>query len=326
MKISLIGGSGFIGQYLIPFLTNQNHIVEIVDIQPPSMHHYSYRHADIRKIDELSQSINNIDILINLAAVHRDDVVPKTLYREVNVEGSSNLCKVASQKGINHILFISSVAVYGLPGLSTNEKSTLRPFNEYGITKASAEKVFTSWQRESPAERILTIIRPTVVFGPGNRGNVFNLMKTLASRKFIMIGNGQNKKSMAYVENVAAFISHVIGNATPGIHIYNYTDKPDLSMNELIETINLALGKSQRTKFKIPFYVGLFAGYISDLSHTLFRIPMPISSIRVKKFCASTTFDTEVDTNGFMPVFTLKEGLSKTIEHEFLRERIGPTS
>lgn len=325
MKISLIGGSGFIGQFLIPLLAKQNHIVEIIDIQPPPIHPHSYHHADIRKIDELSLSINNIDILINLAAVHRDDVVPKKLYREVNVEGSSNLCKIASQKQINHIVFISSVAVYGFPGPHTNEKSTLRPFNEYGITKASAEEVFTSWQRENPVERVLTIIRPTVVFGPGNRGNVFNLMKTIASGKFIMIGNGQNKKSMAYVENVAAFISYLINNTKPGIHIYNYTDKPDLSMNELIKTVNLALGKSPRIKFKIPYYVGLFAGYISDLSQTLFRISMPISSVRVKKFCASTTFHTEADTNGFIPVLTLKEGIFKTIKYEFLEERIGPT-
>ena len=96
-------------------------------------------------------------------------------------------------------------------------------------------------------------------------------------------------------------------------------------MNELIKTVNLALGKSPRIKFKIPYYVGLFAGYISDLSQTLFRISMPISSVRVKKFCASTTFHAEADTNGFIPVLTLKEGIFKTIKYEFLEERIGPT-
>ena len=54
----------------------------------------------------------------------------------------------------------------------------------------------------------MTIIRPTVIFGEKNRGNVYNLLKQIASGKFLMIGKGQNRKSMAYVGNVVAFIKY----------------------------------------------------------------------------------------------------------------------
>ena len=106
-------------------------------------------------------------------------------------------------------------------------------FNEYGRTKHLAEKVYLKWQQEDPENRRLIIIRPTVIFGPGNRGNVYNLFNQIFKKRFVMFGDGNNQKSMAYVENVAAFIMY-IANSNPNLQIYNYVDKPDLSMNKLI--------------------------------------------------------------------------------------------
>ncbi len=86
------------------------------------------------------------------------------------------------------------------------------------------------------------IVRPTVVFGEQNRGNVYNLLRQIASGKFMMIGDGTNRKSMAYVENVAAFLEYSLGFEN-GVHIYNYIDKPDFDMNTLVSKVNKALGK-----------------------------------------------------------------------------------
>ena len=85
--------------------------------------------------------------------------------------------------------------------------------------------------KKDPQNRSLVIIRPTAVFGEENRGNVYNLLKQINSKNFIMIGNGKNKKSIAYVRNVADFIIFST-KLNSGIHIYNYIDKPDLTMNE----------------------------------------------------------------------------------------------
>ena len=62
----------------------------------------------------------------------------------------------------------------------------------------------------STERRSLVIIRPTVIFGEGNRGNVYNLFRQIADRRFLMFGDGENKKSMAYVGNVAEFICHLL--------------------------------------------------------------------------------------------------------------------
>ena len=96
-----------------------------------------------------------------------------------------------------------------------------------------AEQEYIKWFNEDKANRTLVIIRPTVIFGEGNRGNVFNLLKQIASKKFAMFGKGINIKSMAYVENVSSFIRFTM-SFPQGIHIFNYADKPDYNMNKLV--------------------------------------------------------------------------------------------
>ncbi len=265
----------------------------------------------------LSLNIAGNSSIINLAAEHRDDVRPLSLYDEVNVEGARNICKVASEKGVNKIIFTSSVAVYGFAPLGTNESGAIAPFNDYGRTKYEAEQIYKAWQLEKPSERTLVIIRPTVVFGEQNRGNVYNLLKQIASGKFIMVGNGENRKSMAYVENVAAFIEYSL-SFKPGIHIYNYIDKPDFSMNTLVSKVNHILGRSTSIPFRLPYPVGYFIGKCFDGIAALTGKRFAISAIRVKKFCANSVYNSAIDQTGFIPPVPLDQALAQTVRHEFL--------
>ena len=100
------------------------------------------------------------------------------------------------------------------------------------------------------------------------------------------------KKSMAYIKNVVAFIDNRINKSKTGFHVYNYIDKPDYNMNELVKIIQEHTSVSI-PKFKIPFYVGLFIGYFFDLISFLTRIKFSISSVRIIKFCATTQFNSE---------------------------------
>ena len=150
--------------------------------------------------------------IINLAAEHRDDVLPISKYYEVNVLGSKNVCKFAEKNNINKIIFTSSVAVYGFSNKPVNEEGKINYFNEYGRTKFLAEEVYREWFGRDPSNRSLTIVRPTVIFGNGNKGNVYNLIKQISEKKFIMIGNGKNIKSIAYVKNVADFLTYLLKN------------------------------------------------------------------------------------------------------------------
>ena len=77
--------------------------------------------------------------------------------------------------GIERLIFTSSAAVYDMGAPDTAEEWPATPFNAYGRTKLGAEQVRPAWQAEAPERRSLVIVRPTVVFGEGNRGNVYDL-------------------------------------------------------------------------------------------------------------------------------------------------------
>ena len=173
MKITLIGGSGFVGTSLSKLLSKKSISFEIFDLCRSKTFPKKTLTGDIRHIDQL-EIISNTDVLINLAAVHRDDIKPLSLYDEVNVNGSKNICQLARNKKINKLIFISSVAIYGFAEPNTGENGEINYFNDYGRTKYLAEKVYIKWYEEDPTNRSLTIIRPTVIFGEGNRGNVYN--------------------------------------------------------------------------------------------------------------------------------------------------------
>ena len=159
--------------------------------------------------------------------------------------------------GGSGFIFTSTVALYGLNAGIPNEESPVRPFNEYGKSKLQAEEVFRRWADYDPA-RSLVIVRPAVIFGEGNRGNVFNLLSQIASRHFIMVGKGANRKSMGYVENIADFLVHTLSMG-PGIHVYNYADTPDLTAAELVSIARRKLHQNNRT-LRIPYWIGLAGG------------------------------------------------------------------
>ena len=317
--ICIVGGSGFIGTCLSKRLSMSSQQFMIVDKVVSRAYPCHFQLADVRSIDALRQTIPVNSLLICLAAEHRDDVRPLSLYDEVNVDGARNLCMVAREKNVSAIVFTSTVAVYGFAHIGTDESGRIAPFNDYGRTKYEAEQVFKAWLDEAPKERTLVIIRPTVVFGEQNRGNVFNLLRQIASGKFVMVGNGQNRKSIAYVENVAAFIEYSL-SFRPGLYIYNYIDKPDLSMNELVGSVKRILGKPEKIGFRLPFVVGYAIGKGFDIAAAIMGKRLAISSIRVKKFCANSVYSTGIDKTGFVPPVSLERAIEQTIRHEFIEK------
>lgn len=318
MNVDIVGGSGFIGTRLSRRLSQAEAIrFSIIDKAPSALFPKRVKIADVRSIDSLRTTVTADSVVVHLAAEHRDDVRPLSLYDEVNVQGAKNLCVVAREKGVKTIVFTSTVAVYGFAPIGTDESGMIAPFNDYGRTKYEAELAFKAWQAEAPSIRTLVIVRPTVVFGEQNRGNVYNLLRQIASGRFVMVGDGKNRKSMAYVENIAAFLEFAI-TLKPGVHIYNYIDKPDFNMNNLVGTVNRMLGKSAAIGFRLPFVVGFMIGKVFDLAAVITGRRFAISSIRVKKFCANSVYNTALETSGFLPPVSLSDALERTVRHEFM--------
>ena len=317
MKILVIGGSGFIGTRLIELLVDAQHEVTNLDLRASERFNEITTIGDVRSASDVEAVAAGCDVIINLAAEHRDDVRPLELYQSVNVGGAQVVAEVAERFGVKRLIFTSSVAVYGLDKVNPTETSPTAPFNEYSRTKLEAEAVLSQWAT-ADSSRSLAIIRPSVVFGEGNRGNVDALIRAIAARRFIMTGRGANKKSMSYVGNVSAFLASRLDESS-GVSIYNYADNPDLTSREIVDTIASSLQTTLVVPIVLPLWLSMLAGYIFDVVARLSGRTMPISAIRVRKFCAETSVGTDrLANSGFVAPFELRAALARTIQHDFL--------
>ena len=156
------------------------------------------------------------------------------------------------------------------------------------------------------------IVRPAPVFGEGSRGNIATLFRQIAASKFVMVGSGRNIKSLAYVENLAAFLAFCLGFGV-GVHVYNYVDKPDLTMNELVTFVRRGLGLKARDGFRVPYPVALTAAAGLDAVARVTGRDFAVSALRVRKFCANTSFASAVAETGFVPPISLQQGLTATL-------------
>lgn len=309
----IIGGAGFVGSRLKTILDDYLILDKVLNV--------GEGYIDITRPKSLKNVIRKEDSVVLLAAEHRDDVFPTSRYYETNVQGTKNVLDEMDRVGCRHLIFTSSVAVYGLNKFNPDENHTIDPFNHYGKSKWHAESVIRDWYEKDPQCKSVTIIRPTVIFGEKNRGNVYNLLRQISSGNFLMIGKGKNSKSMAYVGNVAAFIKYRLELAEEGYSIFNYVDKPDLTMTSLVSVIEKSLDKKVPS-IRVPIWLGYLGGYFFDLIALATRRNLSISSVRVKKFVATTQFDaTKVHSCGFKAPYTLEEGLCRTLNYEFLQNR-----
>ena len=319
MNITLIGGSGFVGTRLLELyrISGTGNKLKNIDLQHSHFFDDVTSIGDVRSLDQMKEGLKGSDVVVLLAAQHRDDVTPRSLYYDTNVEGMRNTLQAMESNGVKHLVFFSSVAVYGLNKNNPDEEYPKDPFNDYGKSKWQAEEVLQEWYKTHP-DWTVSIIRPTVIFGERNRGNVYNLLKQIASGKFLMVGSGDNGKSMAYVGNIVAFVKFLIDNATDGYNVYNYIDKPDFTMNDLVMHVEKVLQKRiPSTHF--PYWLGMLGGYCFDMLAFMTRKKLSVSSVRVKKFCATTEFNSDkMLSSGFVPPYSLEEGLRRTLEFEFL--------
>jgi len=314
-KIVLIGASGFIGTRLIDIIGKEN-CCNIDKASSSKYNDITVKH-DIRG-DHLDEILpQGTETVVLLAAEHRDDVTPVSLYFDVNVEGTRNVLRAMERRDIRNIIFTSSAAVYGLKINNPDENCSADPCSHYGKSKQQAENLLIKWQEKDPLNRSLTIIRSAVVFGEGNRGNVYNLLEQISKGRFLMVGQGNNKKSMVYVGNIAEFLKYSIKTNKAGYRIMNFADKPDMTMNELILQVEKSLNK-KLPPFHFPYWFGMLGGWVFDALSFITGIKFPVTGNRIKKFCASTQLDaSSLQASDFKAPYTLAEGLDRTLKNEF---------
>lgn len=309
MKYILIGGSGFIGQHFKKSLGNK--IILNLDINE-GINNSQFTYCNILENISIEKKINRDDeiILIHLAAVHFD--FQKNYYK-TNVDGTKNILKfIEKNNQIKKYVFFSSVATYGNSVNGKDENSIQLPINDYGKSKLLAEKIVLDWNKKNSLIKTI-IVRPAVVFGEYNFGNVYNFFKQISSGFFAIIGSGKNIKSIAYAPNLVDSVIFAINNINDKLFIYNYSDYPQMTISEQSNKLCKIMNKSR--PIKLPYLLTKFITLPIDIIEKILGKDLKFNSMRLKKFTIPTNFNSDlIRSRGYKQKYTIDKGYNNTMK------------
>lgn len=314
MKVAVIfGGSGFIGVYFSKYLLDHADFnkIYLYDCEPVIAKSIPFR-TQLVKSDSRIVEINGdvrqpikwqpcepIMLTANFAAIHREPGHENFEYYETNLLGAEHVCAWAEQIGCQQMIFTSSIAPYGPSETEKNEQSLPVPVTAYGASKLVAEKIHQTWLARAPLQRHLVIVRPGVVFGPGEGGNVSRLIKAVLKNYFFYMANRKTCKSGIYVKELCCAMLWALENhITSGknFSLFNMSMHPAPSIQEYVDTI-CRIANVNRHFFTIPYPILLSAAWLIELFARPFRIKHPFSPVRIRKLIRS---------NNICPEFLLK--------------------
>jgi nucleoside-diphosphate-sugar epimerase len=250
-KIVIFGGAGFVGSHLIKNLVNEGKFAVVsVDRRPHAkrLANVDYRTMDVRELSDL-QVEGEIACIYNFAAVHTTPGHPTHEYYDTNVKGAVEITRFAERAGVNEIVFTSSISVYGPSEDTKKEDTPPAPESAYGYSKLLAEGIHRAWlERNSEAK--LTIVRPAVVFGPGEGGNFARLAALLKKGFFIYPGRKDTIKACIYVEDLLAAIEFARKRGER-FSLFNGAYPGRFTLQQIVETMIVHHFPKART-FMVP--------------------------------------------------------------------------
>lgn len=297
MNYIIFGGSGFIGTHLIHLLNDIKNIddkIYCLDLVMPGEEGVvpgivekndgvNYVRRDVRQKIDFDFIPTKEDIIFNFAAVHRTPGHESHEYFETNILGAENVIAFAEEKGITKILFTSSIAPYGAAEELKSETTLPTPNTPYGISKLVAEKIHMIWQAKDP-NRELTIVRPGIVFGKGEHGNMTRLYNAIKGHYYFYAGRKDTIKACIYVKELVQFIKYrMIDNSFSGTDVFNCTFEPAFTIEQICNSMMNATGLSK----KIPCINGKLLMFAARIMAPFFR-KKGIHPDRVKKLMVST--------------------------------------
>lgn len=317
----MVGTRSFIGQHLIRKLIDKgDHVTGLVRNRPDKaekwMKDVKVVSGDITEKRSLAGLCKDIEIVYHLAAKVHDFSNKSNTADEhfaVNVSGTKNILDECIHFGIKHFVYFSSVkAMAEERGNNLDETFSPAPETLYGKSKLEAEKVVEDYGGKYKFNT--TSLRLPLVYGPGNKGNIYRMIEAVDRGRFVMIGRGANRRSMVYVENAVDAAISVVNNSRADSSVYIVTDGIDYSLKELYDTISKGLGKMPRS-FSVP--MGLARGFamIGSIAGNLIGKQVPFNLNILEKLTGTYTFSSlKIQRElGFKPRYNLYNTISDTI-------------
>ncbi|HET9088239.1 MAG TPA: NAD(P)-dependent oxidoreductase [Acidobacteriaceae bacterium] len=322
----IFGGTGCIGTHVaLHFLQHPDvEKVYLADIRPLQQDHYlqpllaameqgrvRYLPCDVRQPLERRDLPEHCDLIVNLAAIHREPGHTAREYYETNLRGAEHVCAYAARAGCHRIIFTSSIAPYGPSDAIRNEDSLPVPETPYGGSKLVAEQMHIAWQ-QAAAGRKLVILRPGVVFGAGEHANVARLVQSLARGYFFYMGNRDTRKAGVYVKELCQVMEFAMEQEgkSDSMLLWNVSMDPPPKLSEYVDAICRVSGYKQ-PRISLPRQLLLAGAHLVAGISTILGVRNAINPVRVKKVSQPTFIDpARLRAAGYRFRYTLEQAMS----------------
>lgn len=323
----IFGGAGFIGSFFADFLLDREIVKKVYLLDSESV---DSKKSDFRRLNvasshgiqtvicDVRKPVNwspaePVELIANFAAVHREPGHEDFEYYETNLLGAENVCAWAEKVDCNRMVFTSSISPYGPSEEVKDERSLPVPATAYGGSKLAAEKIHQIWQAKDDANRRLVIVRPGVVFGPGEGGNVSRLIKAVLRRYFFYMGNRATRKAGVYVKELCNAMWWVLQQQEAKgerVSLFNMSMNPGPSIEEYVNAVCTVAGV-KRTVPAVPYPLLLTAAYAIDAIARPLGINHPFSPVRIRKLVRSNNIlPTYLVENGYPYQYTLESAFA----------------
>ena len=261
MRIFLItGATGFIGQRVIKAINGNIKI-----LSRKKQLNYETIVCNLQSEFLPKSALNGVDTVFHLAGIShdaRDANKIKDLYYKVNVSATVQLANLAIESGVKRFVFVSSVKAGGHPtfGVCASEKDQGAPEGVYGKTKREAELKLLKIGKESNMH--VSIIRPSLVYGPDVKGNLKSMLLGVKKGWFPPLPETGNRRSMIHVDDLVRAILLVAEDKRANGEIFIATDGTPYSSREIYNSMCGVAGKSI-PKWSVPKFLFDMASLIS---------------------------------------------------------------
>lgn len=323
-SICVFGGTGFIGLHFALAVLRGDSMATVVavDLKEPAGTFYwreiepyakagrfRYICADVRsRLSEVEIGRDH-SVIANFAAIHREPGHEAHEYYETNLPGARNVCAFASAIGCREVVFTSSISPYGPTENGKHEQSILEPETPYGKSKAQAEEIHREWAAAEQSRRLL-ILRPGVVFGEGESGNVTRLVRAVSKRYFVYMGNQGVRKAGGYVKelcNVIQFARAKLAASPEPTLTVNFGMYPTKTLKEYVDAIRAANGQRGIIP-SVPRWAIMSAAVAAERMGKLFGKQVGLSPKRVRKLYRSTNIEARwLHENGYPYRYSIEE-------------------
>ncbi len=255
--VMVTGSAGFIGRSLTSHLSKIGRAVVGVDRVTESASVGDVLCCDLTSLREDGFPAHlRPQTIIHLAAVCKEPGYPWRDYYANNAEATRRLCQAADGAGVRNIIFTSTMMTFAAGDWRRSESDFCDPDTAYGCSKLQAEEILRAWQAAQPGRR-LRIVRPGVVFGPGDEGNMRRLIHALHRRRFAYIGRQNTLKGCIYIKDMVRLLVQLIDDDGPHDTYHAVYPQP-IAISDIVGAINQAWGWNRRPP-TIPYRPALAA-------------------------------------------------------------------